>query len=223
VKKKIKIGKNNSPGENQFQKNNNNISFINKNSDVYYNNYFTKCNDYYNINIIKTYKSKNYKNKRNISLMDKNIISQIKIKKNNNIQRIKDNIINNKNAVTPNKKIKSNTPISFSPKIKDKLGKFISNKLFINYKNLKNIDEKLMKEKLERKKNLKYLKNNKMKKNNSEIKNKSYIKERFSFINYKKCYPQKNNNESLENKRPKKLKNITNLSLLNNLLNLKIQ
>ena len=220
VKKKIKIGKNNSPGENQFQKNNNNISFINKNSDVYYNNYFTKCNDYYNINIIKTYKSKNYKNKRNISLMDKNIISQIKIKKNNNIQRIKENINNNKNAITPNKKIKNNTPISFSPKIKDKLGKFISNKLFINYKNLNNIDEKLMKEKLERKKNLKYFKKNKKKNNNSENKNKSYINERFSYINYKKCWPPKNNNESLENNLTKKSKNATHISLLNDLLNL---
>ena len=221
VKKKIKIGNNNSPGENKLLNNNNNISYINKNSDVYYNNYFSKFNNNFNINIIKTYKSKNYKNKRNISLMDKKIISQIKIKKNNNIQRIKDDINNNTTTVTPNKKIKINIPISFSPKITGNLGKFNSNKLFINYKNLKNIDEKLMKEKLERKKNLKYLKNNKMKKNNSEIKNKSYIKERFSFINYKKCYPQKNNNESLENKRPKKLKNITNLSLLNNLLNLK--
>ena len=220
VKKKLKIGINNSPGENKLLRNNNNISFINKNSDVYYNNYFTKCNNNFNINIIKTYKSKNYKNKRNISLMDKNIISQIKIKKNNNIQRIKDDINNNSNAVTPNKKIKINTPISFSPKIKGKIGKFSSNKVFINYQNLKNIDEKLMKEKLERKRNLKYLKNNKMKNNNSENKNKSYINERFSYINYKKSCLPKNNNESLENYHSKKSKHTTHISLLNDLLNL---
>ena len=220
VKKKLKIGINNSPGENKLLRNNNNISFINKNSDVYYNNYFTKCNNNFNINIIKTYKSKNYKNKRNISLMDKNIISQIKIKKNNNIQRIKDDINNNSNAVTPNKKIKINTPISFSPKIKGKIGKFSSNKVFINYQNLKNIDEKLMKEKLERKRNLKYLKNNKMKNNNSENKNKSYINEGFSYINYKKSCLPKNNNESLENYHSKKSKHTTHISLLNDLLNL---
>jgi hypothetical protein len=220
VKKKIKIGNNNSPGENNLQNKNNNISFINKNSDVYYNNYFTKCNNNVNINIIKTYKSKNYKNKRNISLLDKNIISQMKIKKNNNIQRIKDNTNNNTNSVTPNKKIKLNTPISFSPKIKGKLGIFNSNKAFINYKNLKNIDEKLLKEKLERKKNLKYLKNSKMKNNNSENKNKSYINERFSYINYRKLYPTKNNNESLDNNLSKKSKNTTHISLFNDLLNL---
>jgi len=221
VKKKLKIGINNSPGENKILNNNNNISYINKNSDVYYNNYFTKYNNNFNINIIKAYKSKNNKNKRNISLLDKNIISQIKIKKNNNIQRIKDDINNNTNTVTPNKKIKINTPISFSPKIKgNNLGKFNSNKIFINYKNFKNIDEKLLKEKLERKKNLKYIKNIKLKNNNSESKNKSYINERFSYINNKKCYPPKNNNESLENNHSKKSKNTTHISLLNDLLNL---
>ena len=224
VKKKLKIGINNSPGENKLLSNNNNISFINKNSDVFYNNYFTKCNNNFNINIIKTYKSKNYKNKRNISLMDKNIISQIKIKKNNNIQRIKydinNNVNTNTNSVTPNKTIKIKTPISSSPKIKVKSDKFNSNKVFINYKNLKNIDEKLMKEKLERKRNLKYIKSIKMKNNHSEIKNKSYINERFSFINYKKCCPPKNNNESLENNHSKKSKNTTHISLLNDLLNL---
>jgi hypothetical protein len=144
----------------------------------------------------------------------------MKIKKNNNIQRIKDNTNNNTNSVTPNKKIKLNTPISFSPKIKGKLGIFNSNKAFINYKNLKNIDEKLLKEKLERKKNLKYLKNSKMKNNNSENKNKSYINERFSYINYRKLYPTKNNNESLDNNLSKKSKNTTDISLFNDLLNL---
>jgi hypothetical protein len=67
IKRKIKIGNNNSPIENKYlsnNKNKSNISFIN-NSDICYNNYFTNCNNNFNINIKLNDKFK--KNNSNIN------------------------------------------------------------------------------------------------------------------------------------------------------------
>ena len=66
-KNKIKIWINNSSIETQYLSNNKSyISFINNNSDTYYNYYFINCHNNFNINICKSNKSNNDKMKKNI-------------------------------------------------------------------------------------------------------------------------------------------------------------
>jgi len=215
IKRKIKIGNNNSPIENKYlsnNKNKSNISFIN-NSDICYNNYFTNCNNNFNINIKLNDKFK--KNNSNIN-KKKIIISHIKIRKNNtnkdnNIKCIK------KENITPNKKYTLNNSF-FTPKIKVKLDKFNSNNALnntINFQNLKNIDKLLMKNKFDKNKN----KRNNNIYNYSDIKNKTY-NEGNSYFNIKKYNHQKNNNNSIENNNNKYDKHKKHISLLNELLKL---
>ena len=226
LKRKIKIGNNNSPIENKFlssYKNKNNISFIN-NSDIYYNNYFSNCSNNFNINIYKPNKSNNNIKNLKINLSQnkkKPIISQIKIKPNNNIHCIKPN--NNTNNKSKKISFKPNTPDSCSNRMKNKLIKFNTNKFMnktINFKNTKNLDKQLIKEKLDRSinKSNKSNKSNKNKCNFSEIRNKTSINERNSHINYKKYSQKKKIDESIENDTSKKDKNKTHISLLNELL-----
>jgi len=224
ISKKAKIINNISPVEkNKYLKNNkNNISFLNH-SGIYCNNFFTDCNNNFNINIFKSNKPNNNNQKKNLSQSNKKrkvIISKIRINNyNNNIKKInQNNIINNKSNAN-NKQIRkyiTKTPDSFSPKID--LNNLNTNNIFnktINLKNIKLIDNNLIKEKCERNKN-KSSKINKHKSKLSELKNKSFINE----INYKKMI-QKNGNESNENDNSKKRdKNKVNISLLNELLKL---
>jgi hypothetical protein len=224
-KNKIKIGLNNSSIETKYLSNNkNNISFINNNSDIYYNNYFTNCHNNFNINIYKSNKSNNDKVKKNFSQINKKkvIISQIKIRKDNNTKYEiykKSNIKNNKRInLSSNKKNDSNSPDSCSPKMKERSNKFNSNNILnktINFKNMNNLDKKLIKDKCDRNKNNK---SNKNKFNSSDIKNKTFINPGHSYLNYKKNYQQKNVNEYL-GKVNKNDKNKTQVSLLNELLN----
>ena len=226
-KNKIKIGIDNSSIETKYlSKNKNNISFINKNSDIYYNNYFTNCHNNFNINIYKANKSNNDKMKKNFSQINKKkvIISQIKIRKDNNTKYEiykKNNIkINNKAITSSNKKNISNSPDSYSPEIKERLNKIASNNILnktINYKNLNNnLDRKLIKDKCDRNKSKKI---NKNKFNSSDIKNKTFIITGHTYLNYKKNYQEKNVNEYLGKASNKKEKNKTQISLLNELLN----
>ena len=226
-KNKIKIGIDNSSIETKYlSKNKNNISFINKNSDIYYNNYFTNCHNNFNINIYKANKSNNDKMKKNFSQINKKkvIISQIKIRKDNNTKYEiykKNNIkINNKAITSSNKKNISNSPDSYSPEIKERLNKIASNNILnktINYKNLNNnLDRKLIKDKCDRNKSKKI---NKNKFNSSDIKNKTFINPGHTYLNYKKNYQEKNVNEYLGKASNKKEKNKTQISLLNELLN----
>ena len=224
-KNKIKIGINNSSMETKYLSNNkSNISFINKNSDIYYNNYFTNCHNNFNINIYKSNKPNNDKTKKNFSQINKKkvIISQIKIRKDNNtkyeIYKKSNNKNNNKIILSSNKKNNSNSPESYSPKIKERLNKTNSNNILnktINYKNINNLDKKLIKDKCGRKKNNSI---NKNKFDSSDVKNKTCINPAHSYFNYKKNYQQKNTNEYL-GKGSKKDKNKTQISLLNELLN----
>ena len=226
-KNKIKIGIDNSSIETKYlSKNKNNISFINKNSDIYYNNYFTNCHNNFNINIYKANKSNNDKMKKNFSQINKKkvIISQIKIRKDNNTKYEiykKNNIkINNRAITSSNKKNISNSPDSYSPEIKERLNKIASNNILnktINYKNLNNnLDRKLIKDKCDRNKSKKI---NKNKFNSSDIKNKTFINPGHTYLNYKKNYQEKNVNEYLGKASNKKEKNKTQISLLNELLN----
>ena len=227
-KNKIKIGINNSSIETKYLSHNkNNISFINNNSDIYYNNYFTNCHNNFNINIYKANKPNNDKMKKNYSQINKKkvIISQIKIRKDNNTKYEiykKNNIkINNRvNKSSSNKKNISNSPDSYSPEMKERLNKINSNNILnktINYKNLNNnLDKKLIKDKCDRNKNNKI---NKNKFNSSDIRNKTCINPGHSYLNYKKNYQQKNANEYLGKASNKKDKNKTQISLLNELLN----
>ena len=226
-KNKIKIGIDNSSIETKYlSKNKNNISFINKNSDIYYNNYFTNCHNNFNINIYKANKSNNDKMKKNFSQINKKkvIISQIKIRKDNNTKYEiykKNNIkINNRAITSSNKKNISNSPDSYSPEIKERLNKIASNNILnktINYKNLNNnLDRKLIKDKCDRNKSKKI---NKNKFNSSDIKNKTFIITGHTYLNYKKNYQEKNVNEYLGKASNKKEKNKTQISLLNELLN----
>ena len=83
-KNKIKIGINNSSIETKYLNNNKSyISFINNNSDIYYNNYFINCHNNFNINKCKSNKSNNDKMKKNYSQINKKkiIISKIQIRK----------------------------------------------------------------------------------------------------------------------------------------------
>ena len=225
ISKKAKIINNISPIEknNHLKNNKNNISFLNH-SGICYNNYFTDCNNNFNINIFKSNKSNNNNQKKNLSQSNKKrkvIISKIKINNYNNyIKKINQNNINNNKNNFNNKQIrkyKTKTPDSFSPKID--LNKLNTNNIFnktINLKNIKMIDNNLIKDKFERSKN-KSSKINKHKSKLSELKNKSFINE----INYKKYMIQKNCNENNENDNSKKKdKNKVNISLLNELLKL---
>ena len=223
INKKEKIINNISPIEkNKHLKNiKNNISFLNH-SGICYNNYFTDCNNNFNINIFKTNKSNNNNQKKNLSQSNKKrkvIISKIKINNYNNKKINPNNININKSNVNnkQNRKYITNTPDSFSPKID--LNKLNTNNIFnktINLKNIKMIDNNLIKDKCERSKN-KSSKINKYKSKLSELKNKSFINE----INYKKYMIQKNCNENNENDNSKKKdKNKVNISLLNELLKL---
>ena len=228
-KNKIKIGINNSSIETKYLNNNkNNISFINNNSDIYYNNYFTNCHNNFNINIYKANKSNNDKKKKNFSQINKKkvIISQIKIRKENNTKfeiYKKNNIkINNRSNVSPNIKSVSNSPDSYSPKMKERLNKINTNNNIlnktINYKNSNNnFDKKLIKDKCERNQHHKTKKN---RFNSTDIKNKTCINPGQTNLNFKKNYHQKNINEYLGKASNKKDKNKTQISLLNELLNI---
>ena len=212
IKKKIKIG--NSALENKLIRNNktkNNSSFIN-NSDICYNNYFSNYNNNFNINI-----KLNDQIKKKISNNNKKkvIISHIKIRKHNTN---KDNDIKSfkKNSITPIKNYNLNKSF-FTPKIKVKIDKYNMNNTLnktINFKNLKNMDKLLIKNKFEKSNNKRN--NNK---NNSEIKNKiTFTDEGNSYNNKKKCNKQKKENSSKENNNPKNDKQIKHISLLNELL-----
>ena len=221
-KKKIKFGNNITSLNNKYLNNNNNNS-KNKNSSfahsnsIYYNNYFTNCNNNFNINI-----KFNEKLKKDISEEDKKkvVISHIKIKQNNNnnnnttIQCLK------KKNVTPNKLLNINNSLFSNQKMSNKLDKFSSNNILnqtINFKNLKNFDKMLMKDK-NNKKNSRN-KSNIIGYNHSEIKNNLYINEGYSNLNYKKqC--QSKNKRNVDNNYIKKSKHIKHISLLNEFLHL---
>ena len=200
-------------------KNKNNISYIN-NNNICYNNYFTNCNNNFNIKI-----KLNDKIKKIISDNNKKkvIISQIKINS-NSIKKNK-KINNNNNTITPNKNYLNKTYF-YTPKIKVKIDKCNVNgenlNKTINFKNLKNFDKLLMKNKIDKNKNRNKSVNYKHNSSNySEYKNKTYIhdeKGEKSFYNYKKLYPPKDNKDNIENKKIKNNKNIKHISLINELL-----
>lgn len=226
ISKKAKIINNISPIEKNKNLRNakNNISFLNT-SGISCNNYFTNCNNNFNINIFKSNKPNNNNNqKKNLSQSNqkkKVIISKIKVSNyNNNIKKVNQNNINNNKSKVNNKQIRkfiTKTPDSFSPKIE--LNKLNTNNIFnktINLKNIKLIDSNLIKDRCERNKN-KSSKIIKHKSKLSEMKNRSFINE----INYKKYMIPKNCHENYENDISKKKdKNKVNISLLNELLKL---
>ena len=214
LKRKIKIGNNINPLNNKYlsnTKNKSNLSFFH-NNDIYYNNYFTNCNNNFNINI-----KVNDKLKKFISNEEKNksIISQIKIKpnNNNNIQCVK------KTNVTPNKILNPNNSLFNNQKNK-KLNRFNSNNALnktINFKNLKHFDKMLMKEKCN--KNRSRNKSNIIGFNHSENKNNIHVNEGYTHLNYKKQFLTKNT-KNLDNSVSKNNKQIKHLSLLNEFLKL---
>jgi hypothetical protein len=225
INKKSKFLNNISPAEKnkQLKSIKNNISFLNH-SGICYNNYFTGCNNNFSINIFKSNKTNNNNQKKNLSQSSKKrkvIISKIRINNfNNNIKKIEQNNINNNKNNFTNKQIRkyiTKTPDSFSPKID--LNKLNTNNIFnktINLKNIKMIDNNLIKDKRQRSTN-KSSKINKHKTKLSELKNKSFIND----INYKKYMIKKNYNENDENDNSKKKdKKKINISLLNELLKL---
>ena len=212
IKKKTKNENNNSSKVTKYlhnSHNNNNISIINNNG-IFYNNFFTHCNNSYNINIKLNDKIKNISNKNK----KKVIISQIKIRKNNNnnnIQYIK------RNNITPNKKGKLINTTFYTPKLRGNLNKFDSDNILnntINFKNLKNLDKILMKNKYNRIKS----KNNINKSNNSENKIKTDSSQGYSY--FRKTYQSNKKEHNVDNYCCKNDKNKKHISLLNELLKL---